>query len=327
VDPFPLRQGDIGSAVGDLQQRLAAEGLNASGRDARGEFGPHTQAAVTAFQRRRGLRASGACDSSTWMALVEAGYRPGDRLLYLRSPMLRGDDVADLQRSLGSLGFDAGRVDGIFGPQTQSALVDFQHNAGLTPDGHCGPGVLAALERLGHRPDHATNVAGVRERERLRTQPPVLAGWRVVLGESGGLAVVVNAIERILSEAGAIVVSLHHPHPSVQAVEANAFAADVYLGFSLVDEPGCEAAFYATTGWESAGGRQLATRLADAWSRVDDLEEASARGRWLPILRETRMPAVACQLGPPMAIVEQAAALALATCAALTAWVETPVEA
>ena len=82
-----------------------AAGAAAIVGDLRGRFGPGTQAAVVDFQRHRGLPASGVCDTATWMALVEAGYRAGDRLLYLRSPMLRGDDVADLQRSLGALGF------------------------------------------------------------------------------------------------------------------------------------------------------------------------------------------------------------------------------
>ena len=255
----------------DLQQRLAAGGEHVSG-DPRGRYGTHTQAAVTAFQRRRGLPASGVCDPATWMALVEAGHRPGDRLLYLRSPMQRGDDVAHLQRSLGALGFDAGRVDGIFGPQTERALVDFQRNAGLTADGRCGPGVLVSLDRLGDRADHRTNVAGVRERELLRSRPPVLAGRRVVLGESGGLDVLVHAIDRTLQDAGAVVALLHHPHHSVQAVEANDFQADVYLGFSLVDGPTCEAAYYSTTGWESAGGRRLASLLVDSWSAVEDLQ-------------------------------------------------------
>ena len=44
--------------------------------------------------------------------------------------MLRGDDVAELQQDLGALGFDAGRVDGIFGPRTKDALEQFQRNIG-----------------------------------------------------------------------------------------------------------------------------------------------------------------------------------------------------
>ena len=91
-------------------------------------------------RQRAGLPADGICDAPTWTALVEAGYRLGDRLLYLRSPMLRGDDVAELQRHLGALGFDAGRVDGIFGPAHRTTRSsEFQRNVGLTTDGVCGP--------------------------------------------------------------------------------------------------------------------------------------------------------------------------------------------
>ena len=117
--------------------------------DRPGAFGPGTGAAVAAFQQAAGLDVDGGCDAATWSALVEAGYRLGDRLLYLRSPMIRGDDVADLQRRLGALGFDAGRVDGIFGPDTDRALGDFQRNSGLVSDGICGPDTVAALARLG----------------------------------------------------------------------------------------------------------------------------------------------------------------------------------
>ena len=77
-----------------------------------------TQAAVCAFQQARGLTSTGVCDDLTWTALVEASWRLGDRHLYLRAPHLRGDDVAELQHRLGQFGFDAGRVDGIFGVET-----------------------------------------------------------------------------------------------------------------------------------------------------------------------------------------------------------------
>ena len=103
------------------------------------QFGAGTEAAVRAFQEPRGLRVDGICGDETWASLVEAGYRLGDRLLYHRAPMLRGDDVAELQRLLGGLGFDAGRVDGIFGPDTAAALVEFQRNAGLPDRRHLRP--------------------------------------------------------------------------------------------------------------------------------------------------------------------------------------------
>ena len=87
----------------------------------------------------------------TWAALIEADFRLGDRMLYLRSPMTRGDDITDLQQRLGSLGFDAGYVDGIFGPDTESAVRNFQANQGLTPDGVVGPDTVMALGRLAGR--------------------------------------------------------------------------------------------------------------------------------------------------------------------------------
>jgi len=323
-DVLPLKAGDAGDAVRDLQQRLTAAGLDTS-VEPRGAYGPATEGAVLTFQEQRGLPASGVCDAPTWTALVEAGWRSGDRLLYLQSPMQRGDDVAELQRALGTLGFDAGRVDGIFGPQTERALRDFQRNAGLTTDGVCGRDVLTGLEHLGRPPGRSTNVAGVRERETLRSQPPVLSGRRIIVGEAGGLDVLATALDRLLQDAGAVVAVLHHPHPSVQAVEANDFAADLYVGLALTDGHS-EAAYYCTEGFESAGGRQLATLMVEELLALPELQVDPPAGRWLPILRETRMPAVLCHLGPPAMIVEHTAELATAMHRALEAWATTPIE-
>ena len=106
--------------------------------DTDGVFGDATRAAVEAFQHLRGLRVDGVCGEQTWNTLVEAGLRLGDRFLYRRTPMQRGDDVADLQLRLSTLGFDTGRVDGIFGDATSRALAEFQRNAGLPVDGIAG---------------------------------------------------------------------------------------------------------------------------------------------------------------------------------------------
>jgi hypothetical protein len=46
----------------------------------------------------------------------------------------------------------------------------------------------------------------------------------------------------------------------------------------------------------------------------------------LPILRETRMPAVWVRLGPPAVIVEKAAAVSAALCDAVTAWCGNPLD-
>src|SRR5579863_8555777 len=160
---LPLALGDRGEAVSDIQHRLSAI-LPGAPVDADGIFGPATRAALEAFQRLRGLRVDGVCGPQTWNTLVEAGFRMGDRFLYRRTPMLRGDDVAELQQRLCTLGFDTGRVDGIFGDATVRALGEFQRNAGLPVDGIVGGATLHELMRLESRHHEPELVSAVRAR-------------------------------------------------------------------------------------------------------------------------------------------------------------------
>lgn len=50
-----------------------------------------------------------------------------------------GADVRTAQELLVSAGYDVGKVDGIYGGNTLSAVRAFQHDNGLTPDGIVGP--------------------------------------------------------------------------------------------------------------------------------------------------------------------------------------------
>lgn len=324
MDELPLHRGASGEAVLDLQRRLAGAGFPEAVNDT-GDFGTATEDAVRAFQDHRRLQATGVCDAATWAALVEAGYQLGDRLLYLRSPMLRGDDVGDLQRRLGALGFDAGRVDAILGPLTEGALKDFQRNAGLTTDGVCGPDVLAELARLGDRAEGAT-VAGVRERERLLQGPRALQGRRVVVGDAGGMGVVADGLAKALLDAGAVVAVLHHPEPSTQASEANQFEAEVFIGLAIAETGPCWAAYYATEGFESAGGRRFAELIVAMLSGESGLDVEPAKGMRLPLLRETRMPAVVCSVGPPATVVATRANLTRGLARVLDQWAAAPVD-
>ena len=187
---------------------------------------PATVAAVAAFQATRGLRSDGVCDEHTWTALVEASWKLGDRSLYLTAPNLRGDDVAELQDRLARLGFDCGRVDGIFGPRTARALEDFQSNCGLFADAVCGQDTVRALVRVGSQSGTGPGVAVVRERERLRHGWGSIAESRVVLGQFGGLSAITRSLARDLRLLGATVMPLDEPDAVAQAIAANHFAAD-----------------------------------------------------------------------------------------------------
>lgn len=320
---LPLGAGDEGEAVRDLQARLSALGFPVPAGE-HGSYDSGTDDAVRAFQRARGLTADAICGRHTWSALVEAGYGLGDRLLYHRSPMLRGDDVIELQRQLSTLGFDAGRVDGILGPETESALKDFQRNAGINSDGVCGRDTVAILGRLGDRTTGDAGLALVREGEALRRRRRSLHDTRIVIGEAGGLSGQLSALEHRLGEQGATVVTLQHPDQSEQAKAANDFDAAVLLWLGLRAVPGCDIAYFSVPGFESIGGRRLAECVHDALTEALDIDDAGVSGMRLPVLRETRMPAVACHIGPPDIVVERNATIADALAQALERWITEP---
>jgi N-acetylmuramoyl-L-alanine amidase len=289
--------------------------------DADGIFGPGTRAAVEAFQHRRGLRVDGIVGAQTWATLVEAGFRLGDRFLYRRTPMVRGDDVADLQQRLCTLGFDAGRVDGIFGDRTSQALGEFQRNAGLPVDAIVGASTLQELLRLESRHHAPELVSSVRERALLRGAPPGLVGRHVAIGENGGLGSVTGAMRRRLVLAGTRVSELHHPDDSTQAQQANELAVDVFVGLRLnPDAAACWTAFWSGTHQDSSGGRLLADMVQRAVPASLGVADGGTHGMALPLLRETRMPAVLIEVGPASLVVERAAGLAGALTRVLGEW-------
>jgi N-acetylmuramoyl-L-alanine amidase len=323
TESLPLGVGSAGEAVADLQRRLTAAGFPID--DPAGRYGSATEAAVRRFQQTRGLMVDGVCGRDTFVTLVEAGHQLGDRLIYHRSPMTRGEDVGELQRKLGALGFDSGRVDAIFGPLTERALKDFQRNVGLTTDGVCGPDVLAALDRLGAMTAGPVQVANIRERELLERIPRSLADRRIVIGDLGGMSVPALGVARALREAGAVTTVVDHPDRSIQANQANAFDAELYIGLCISANGEARAAYYATNGFLSVGGQHLAGLVADAVCQPFPEDPMTAHGMRLPVLRETRMPAVVCHLPRADLVVARYPQLAEALTAAISRWVTQPV--
>lgn len=313
--------------MADLHRLLARAGFEVDSDAA--TFDDTTAEALRRFQRSRGLIDDGVCGPITWAALVEASNRLGDRMLYLRSPMTRGDDVAELQQRLGALGFDAGRVDGIFGPDTERAVRDFQHNCGLVTDGVVGRDTVVALQRLGGRSTGSHTVAAVRERERLRAlvDGHETAGWhrrRVVLGHAGSAPALIAGLARLLRSRGARVLDLHDPDPHRQARAANTWEGDVYVGATLTTDESL-VAFFSTTGFTSEGGRALATRVAQRLGGTG-LVAPRPVGLRLPILRETRMPAIWCRLAPARVVVTHQSRLVAGLMAALDDWYLCPLD-
>ncbi len=301
----------------DLQRRLHSAGVAGVGLSS-GVFDVATELAVTSFQERRGLRSTGECDEATWLALIEAGWRLGDRVLLLTAPQLRGDDVAELQQGLNHVGFDCGRPDGILGPATIRALVDFQRNSGITPDGVCGPTTVTTLELLRRQSGTGPGVARIREDEPA-SGARTLGSLRVVVGQFGGLSAITRSLSRSLRVAGAVVLSTDEYEASAHAAVANRFGASVYVGFEAESTVCSTISYFSVPGFESRGGRALAELLA---VRLRDITAADpvAVGMRLPVLRETRMPAVMCTVGPVRSVVDAAERISHAVIEALAVW-------
>ena len=288
------RQGDQGEPVRDIQGRLSALG-HETAPDANGEFGEGTYGAVATFQRAHGLDADGIVGPVTWRVLVRSGYRLGDRLLYHRVPMMRGDDVADLQRRLNSLGFDTGKVDGIFGPDTLEGLLDFQANRQMGEDGKAGEKVVFELDLM----SKATVKPGrdlVRERQWLRSLPNHLAGQRIYVdafcrddAESDAAWRAATMFSKIIQDLGAAPVRSRaidtRPPERVRALRANRLGVNFVVSFAHPRDDQEGALFFESQHSRSTAGEALAQSIAATVG-------TDPTGRAIPMLKDTRSPAV-----------------------------------
>ena len=166
----PLRRGSQGANVVRIQVILNRIGENYPAipriSSVDGIFGAETENAVRTFQRIFGLTPDGIVGKATWYQLVRL-YVGVNSLAELESegqrfyavnwqvpPNLssgsRGQSVRQLQFMLRVLSEYINDIppvteDGIFGQQTQNAVIAFQRFAGLTPDGIVGPATWSAL--------------------------------------------------------------------------------------------------------------------------------------------------------------------------------------
>lgn len=67
------------------------------------------------------------------------------RELSYTNPMMRGDDIEEVQKRLNYLGYNCGDADGVFGKKTDIAVKNFQSDKGLTVDGIIGKHTAEAL--------------------------------------------------------------------------------------------------------------------------------------------------------------------------------------
>ena len=146
-----LKQGTSGVEVRKLQGRLAELGYYAGGVD--GIYGETTASAVKAFQRANGLSGDGQAGVQTQSKLYSSSARYASSPVATANPDatrtltlgMTGNDVYALQERLIELRYLSGVANGVFGAETQAALIAFQKNNGLTEDGNAGSSTLKKL--------------------------------------------------------------------------------------------------------------------------------------------------------------------------------------
>jgi len=206
-----IRQGSRGTLVGRAQYMMnfIAEFYHSIPVVAQNSsFTADFTAAVREFQRIFGLNPDGVIGPLTWRRMYEVYWRIRDNVTLPPSPPeppvpplpptpptpptppppggippypgqlirvgSRGADVERIQRCLNRVNNAGLTTDGIFGPLTQAAVMNFQRSRGLNPDGIVGPLTWGALMpicygtgmgaypgfliRLGERGDHVRQI-------------------------------------------------------------------------------------------------------------------------------------------------------------------------
>jgi N-acetylmuramoyl-L-alanine amidase len=305
-----IKPGDRGDVVTAVTNTLHRLGLIASPTDT---FTPEVSQAVRAFQQERGLSVTGEIDIGTHAAIEEARWKLGDRSLKVESPHMRGDDVATLQSRLIDMGFNPGRVDGIYGSVTESAVKDFQKSVGVKVDGICGPGTVIALMRLmrtvtGGAPTQLRDLA-VREK-----RGPALADKVIILDPSSRSDIseiafdIAQKIEGRLIALGVSVFLSRNVSTSPSESERIAFAnntdADLVISLSVdryknEKAEGLSTYFYGSDhhGIHSLVGEKFATIVQRELVARTDLLNARTQAKTWDLLRLTKAPTVLLEIG------------------------------
>lgn len=309
-----MRRGDTGAAVAEVRARLAHLGLchDASESDA---FDDELDQAVRTFQQDRGITVDGIVGPQTFRRLEEARWQLGDRVLsYVPGHLMAGDDVTELQRRLTQLGFATGRQDGLFGPQTDVALREFQAGVGVAADGTCGPDTFRAFDRL-VRTVSGGSASALREHVTLIGLQTGVAHKVVVIDPGAGIGsdlchAIAVRVEGRLAALGTQVLLTRAGGPGTalsddaRAQFANDTDADLVLSLNIDSVPsplpnGLVTFYFGDPrgGVYSPAGRILAGLVQEEVHSRTDLLDCHTHPRSWDLLRLTRMPAVRVELG------------------------------
>ena len=313
--------GDRSGAIELISNTLLRLGFIATPSDI---FDDNLTQGIKAFQQERGLTATGVINEITARSLEEARFKLGDRVLVFNlAALMRGDDVSNLQDRLIQMGFNCGKVDGIYGANTEMAVKEFQKSVGILADGKCGPVTLIALMRLVKTVSGGAPSA-LRESVKHAVRSPALANKVIVLDPSWGgeftgesqngvveAEVVFDLAQRLEGRLIALGVNViltrsakNSPLEKDRIQIANSVNADLVIALKVDTYKNDNANGVATyyygrddQGVRSVVGERFANLLQREICARTDLLNCRTHGKSWDLLRLTQAPTVRIDLG------------------------------
>lgn len=294
-----ITQGESGDLVFQLTDYLSRLGYLPA---AKNNFDDAVVQAVKAFQQARGLTISGVVDAITLRSLEEARWKLGDRTLSLSDPAMRGDDVAHLQSQLSEMGFNCGRVDGIFGADTEVAIKEFQKSVGVKVDGQCGPATVMSMMRLIKIVSGGAPIQ-LRDEVNRAGKGPALAGKVIVL-DPAGLPEIFDLAQRLEGRLIALGVNVFmtrnaqtNPSEHERIESANNVSPDLVISlrqdeYHNASAHGVATYYYGSDshGVHSIVGERFANLVQREISARTDLLNCRTHAKTWDILRLTKSP-------------------------------------
>ncbi len=141
-----FKEGAQGEHVKNLQKHLSAAGF--SPKRAGGTFDERTTGALKAFQRKSKLEATGVVNAKTWKALQKSYILTNSKAAPSQGLNERSGAVKASETLLKKLGFNPGKIDGLFDRNTLKAVKAYEKSQGSKVDGVIGTNQLAQMTRL-----------------------------------------------------------------------------------------------------------------------------------------------------------------------------------
>ena len=183
---------------------------------------------------------------------------------------------------LAQLGFNPGRIDGIFGRLLEDALIDFQRNCAIEPSGTLTREALVELLRVTSNGASRSLVTEARDVAGFDDEP---TGPVVVCGESPLAALLARDALDMMR-----VTLLSDSSTDEVAAFANASGAAAVISVQTLKQvDGVHLHYWASYRSHSRRGEQLASAIAAALAQSKQLPRVEVTGMALPILRETKM--------------------------------------